>query len=220
MNHGIVSHCGVKDGRFFLTHGVSLPKRGGLAVFTGYKAALFEEAVHLGGNGIGTGGAYAITGKDFGIRLLFLKCLDGRIQAAAAEGAEGNHFLAGKVNVVQERLYGRGEGAEPDRIADENHVVGVEIGLDGLDFREDALGHLFLATLDGGAEVSVVGIHGDDFLHVGVQGLGDGIGHHLGGSVLGIVEHKGFLGLVLPARNGQQYGSEGHDSFHTRDNFR
>ena len=78
---------------------------------------------------------------------------------------------------------------------------------------EDTLLLVFLATVDSGLEVRVVGIHHRDFLDVGTELVGDFLCHDLGVAGLGVVEDQhlgGFLfrGFFLGTAG---YGGQRHD---------
>ena len=77
-----------------------------------------------------------------------------------------------------------------NRIADEYHVILGEVGGNGLNFSNGALFALLHTAFNGGLEITIVGVHGNDFLNVGTNPCGDFLRHGCGVRGLGIIKNQ------------------------------
>ena len=150
----------------------------------------FQEEVYLLWCGFQTGGTHAVARQNLSLRLGLGQVLHARFQSATAEGAERHDFLAAQIDLVQESDDRRGVGAEPNRIAEEYHIVFGDIDFKWLDLRENAFVKFLLAALDGGLEIAIVRLHGDNLIQVCTEFVGDFGGHGFGVASLRIVKHQ------------------------------
>ena len=193
-----------------------LRERFKLHVLTLKETVGLQELVDLLGNGVYAGGADTVTIQNVGLGLLDSDVADTGIQSAAAEGAEGNHFLAGKVHLVKQGGDRRSIGAEPNGEADEDGLIGGEVRFQGLDLRRDTRLAVLHRTGDGGLEIPVVGCYRDDFFDISTQLVGDFLRDGLGVGRLGIIKDERFrCGFFLSAGDeGYEGGNAQQKPFH------
>ena len=183
-----------------------LRERFGLHVFALDESFGLQEVVNLLGHGCHTGCAHTVSVEHFGAGLCSLEVTHAGVESAAAESAEGHDFLAAEIDLLEQGDDRRSIGSEPHWIAQEDHVVGCQVGYQGLDFRQGAAFALLHAAPYRCLKIPVVGVHGHDFFDVGASLGCDFLGDGLGVRSLGIIKHKSLGGLFLAAGNGSKYG--------------
>ena len=138
------------------------------------------------------------------------------LETAAAESAEGNDLFAGEVLCGQHGGYRLGVGAEPYRIAQEDNIIGGDIGLKRLQFRKGAFLQLLAAALDSRLEVAVVGFDGNDSLDIGAEAGLQCLCNCFGRAGLRIIKHQDLRSLVpIAGKDKCQGHCEKQDSFHS-----